>query len=290
MKPIESPLRVPFNGKGSLAKAPTAYPDDHPFMSKRKKQLAAAVERISDQQRRLAAEERQALLIVFQGMDAAGKDSTIRAALTGVNPAGVRVHGFRAPSTLERSHDFLWRLNQRLPKKGSIGVFNRSHYEEVVTVRVHPEYLERQNLPEGPSLDERMKARFDSIRDWEARIARSGTTILKFFLHVGREEQRNRLLARLDDPRKHWKFEAADLDARDRWDEYQSAYEKAITATSRRYAPWYVIPADDKPAMRVTVADLIARALERMSPQYPEVSEEQVARLAASRARLLADD
>ena len=234
------------------------------FDSKRdaKKALAEDVSALSDVQQILWADGRFSVLIIFQAMDAAGKDSTIRHVMSGVNPQGCEVHSFGPPSTEELKHHFLWRPTRDLPARGRIGIFNRSYYEEVLVVRVHPKLLKPQNLPPGTTGDALWPKRYEDINTFEHTLQRSGTCILKFFLHVSKDEQRNRFLERLDNPKKHWKFNAADLHERGYWKDYRKAYEDLLAATGTSWAPWYVIPADDKWFMRALVADLKAlRAL-----------------------------
>jgi PPK2 family polyphosphate:nucleotide phosphotransferase len=263
-----SPYRVPFDGAFRVADSPTRPPLDSPTADECEERLDELRDRLDDLQRVLYADDRFALLLVFQAMDAAGKDGTIRAVLSGVNPTGCQVRSFKQPSPEELDHDFLWRTVRHLPERGRIGVFNRSHYEEVLVVRVHPEYLEGQRLPDS-SGDGFWQERFESIRDHEKHLARSGTVIVKFWLNVSREEQRLRFLSRLDKPTKHWKFSTRDVKERAHWDAYMNAYEEALAATSRRWAPWYAIPADDKPYMRMVTADLIVRTLESLPLRYP---------------------
>jgi PPK2 family polyphosphate:nucleotide phosphotransferase len=210
--------------------------------------------------------------------------------LRGVNPAGCRVSNFKAPSREELDHDFLWRCSLRLPERGMIGVFNRSHYEEVLVVRAHRELLLGQNLPDGVDEKSIWRRRYRSIRDFERHLARSGTVILKFFLNVSRDEQAKRFLSRIDEPEKNWKFSEKDVREREHWHAYMEAYEDALNATSRRFAPWYVIPADDKHYMRMAVAETIAATLERMDLRYPEVSAEDRARFAGLRRLLESED
>jgi PPK2 family polyphosphate:nucleotide phosphotransferase len=219
-------------------------------------------------------------------MDAAGKDSTIRAVLSGVNPAGCEVYSFKRPSTEELDHDFLWRTACRLPQRGRIGVFNRSHYEEVLVAKVHPEFLDAQRLPGGKRGAQFWAQRYESIRDHEKHLARNGTVILKFWLNVSKEEQRSRFLARLNEPEKNWKFEAADVAERAHWPAYMKAYEDALNETSRPWAPWYAIPADNKPYMRAAVADIIVRTLQSLNLQYPTPGKEEKAQFSALRKRL----
>ena len=231
------------------------------------------MEELAELQRVLYAADRRALLLVFQAMDAAGKDGTIRAVFSGVNPAGFQVSAFKQPSAEELDHDFLWRCVRRLPERGRIGVFNRSYYEEVLVVRVHPEYLAAQRLPDPKPSRKLWERRYRSIREHEAHLARNGTVVLKFWLNVSREEQKRRFLDRIDEPEKQWKFSTGDVRERAHWDRYMAAYEDALNATSRPHAPWYAIPADDKPFLRVQVAEIVVKALRAMGLRYPEVGE-----------------
>lgn len=269
-KPVSSPYLVPADGSFRIADAPTAPPDDTPGKKKLKKKLKDVVDDLSDLQRMLYAHDHHAVLLVFQAMDAAGKDSTIRNVFSGVNPTGFQVFSFKKPSAEELDHDFLWRTARRLPERGRIGVFNRSYYEEVLVVKVHPEYLGAQRLPADVDRDALWDHRYESIRDHEKHLARSGTAVVKFFLHVSKEEQRQRFLSRLDEPEKNWKFATGDVRERGFWTDYQQAYEDALNATSRPWAPWYAIPADDKPFLRLTVAQIVADTLRSLSLRYPE--------------------
>ena len=255
-KAIENPCLVPFNGDFRLSEAPTLI-ESTSDKKNYKKRLGKLVDELDDLQRRLYAADKHSVLLVFQAMDAAGKDSTIRAVMSGVNPAGCQVFSFKQPSTEELDHDFLWRTTKCLPQRGRIGVFNRSYYEETLVVRVHPEYLGGQKLPRQVDLDDLWQERFESIRDHEKHLARNGTVILKFWLNVSQQEQHNRFLSRLDDQRKNWKFSASDLSESKLWKDYMHAYEQVLNATSRPWAPWYAIPADDKPYMRLQVAEII---------------------------------
>jgi PPK2 family polyphosphate:nucleotide phosphotransferase len=247
-------------------------------------------ERMRDLQERLYAQDRWSLLLIFQAMDAAGKDSTIEHVMSGVNPQGCQVYSFKAPSNEELDHDFLWRCTNRLPERGRIGVFNRSYYEEVLVVRVHPQFLAAEKLPPALVTDDIWKERFQDIRAFERYLSRQGTLIRKFFLHVSKEEQKNRFLSRLDEPEKNWKFSAKDVEERAHWQAYQDAYEDMIRHTSTDHAPWYVIPADNKWYMRMVVADLIVEALESLDLAFPEVSEGQTTELEQARALLEAED
>lgn len=283
---VDSPYLAPFDGSFRVADAPTAVVNDKSSKAQREIRLAEQVAELSELQHRLYADNRYALLLVFQAMDAAGKDSTIRAVLTGVDPAGCSVHAFKRPSEEELEHDFLWRSAVRLPRRGQLGVFNRSYYEEVLVTRVNPALLAAQHLPLPMSLPRLWKQRYRSIRDHEQHLACSGTVVLKFWLNVSREEQRKRFLARLEQPEKNWKFESGDLGARDRWDDYMQAYEDAINATSRDNAPWYAVPADSKSAMRLIVADIVVRTLKDLDLRYPVSTPEQVAGFDAMRKQL----
>ncbi|MFC4249937.1 PPK2 family polyphosphate kinase [Sinimarinibacterium flocculans] len=286
----DSPHLVPFDGRFDPGGASTRPPPGAPDKSACRELLAKSVERLSDLQRVLYADNRHAVLLIFQAMDAAGKDGTIRAVLTGVDPAGCQVQSFKSPSALELDHDFLWRHLRVLPERGRIGVFNRSWYEEVLAVRVHPGYLDAQRLPRRPADDATLwRERFESINDIERHLARNGTLILKFWLNVSRGEQRERLLARLDEPEKNWKFDAGDLDTRARWDDYMTAYADALSATSKPWAPWYAIPADSKSYMRHAVADIIVRAIDGLSLQYPDPPADVLQRLHEHRATLERD-
>lgn len=266
------PLLVPFDGSFRVAETPTRVPEGR--LPDAKKLLKERIEGLRERQELLYAQDRWSVLLVFQAMDAAGKDGTIRAVMSGVNPAGCQVYSFKQPSHEELDHDFLWRTAVRLPERGRIGIFNRSYYEEVLVVRVHPHFLDAQRLPRRPErLEELWEERYASIRDHELHLARNGTVILKFWLNVSREEQRERFLARLDDPEKHWKFSLGDVKERGHWDRYMEAYEAALNATSRPWAPWYAIPADHKPTMRAEVARIVSGALERLDLHYPRVTD-----------------
>lgn len=248
-----------------------------------------ARENLNKLQRVLAAGDRRAMLLIFQAMDAAGKDSTIRAVMQGVDPSGCQVFTFKRPSILELDHDFLWRTTVRLPERGRIGIFNRSHYEEVLVVRVHPQLLAAQKLPGEINLETIWDDRLKSIREHEEHLARNGTVVLKFWLNVSRKEQKRRFLSRLDNPDKNWKFEAGDIVERHHWDDYMAAYEQALNATSRPWAPWYAIPADDKRYMQARVAEIIIASLKSIGLRYPQPSDENRAAYASARAELAND-
>jgi PPK2 family polyphosphate:nucleotide phosphotransferase len=262
--------------------------DTAPFKNKRKAagRLERGIARLAVLQEQLYAQDRWAVLLIFQAMDAAGKDSAIKHVMSGLNPQGTQVFSFGRPSDEELDHDYLWRTSKALPERGRIGIFNRSYYEEVLVVRVRPDVMGRQKLP--PSLITRRlwRDRYEDINAFERYLTRNGTLIRKFFLHVSKEEQRRRFLQRLDDPEKHWKFEAADLDERGRWDEYARAYEQALARTSTRHAPWFIVPADHKWFTRLVIAELVVEALESLELRFPEVTEAQLEALAEARKRL----
>jgi PPK2 family polyphosphate:nucleotide phosphotransferase len=248
--------------------------------------LRKGVERLRELQDRLYAQDRWAVLLIFQAMDAAGKDGTIEHVMSGINPQGCQVYSFKVPSSEELDHDFMWRTNRCLPERGRIGVFNRSYYEEVLVARVHPRILAAQKLP-PPLVTKRIwEQRFEDIRNAERYLARNGTVIRKFFLHISKDEQRKRFLARLDDPEKHWKFSLGDVQEREHWDSYMEAYEEMLEATSTDDAPWYVVPANRKWFTRMAVADIIVDTLEGMDLNYPRVTAEKLAELKAARKTL----
>ncbi len=239
--------------------------------SEAKTMLAEGIERLSNLKERLYANDRWSVLIVLQAMDAAGKDGVIKHVLSGINPQGCEVHSFKQPNEEELAHDYLWRVGTRLPARGRIGIFNRSHYEEVLTVRVHPELLERQKLPKDLVGKDIWHQRFKDIRAFERHMARNGTLVLKFFLNVSREEQRKRFLDRLEQPGKRWKFSMGDVAERKRWDDYMGAYDDLIRQTSRPEAPWFVVPADNKWFTRLVVAGAVVAAMDRLKLEFPRV-------------------
>jgi PPK2 family polyphosphate:nucleotide phosphotransferase len=274
---VQHPFIVPFDGSFSLKGLTTSPPEGQVDKIRNRKELKGLVKRFNELQKVLYAHDRYAVLLVFQAMDAAGKDSTIRHVMTGVNPAGFQVFSFKQPTAEELDHDFLWRTSKRLPERGRIGIFNRSYYEEVLVVRVHPEFLGPQKLPGAVDLPSLWETRYASIRAHEEHLARNGTVILKFWLNVSLEEQKERFLSRLNEPEKHWKFAPKDVEERDYWGDYMQAYEDALKATSRPWAPWYAIPADDKPFMRRSVAEIIISNLEQLDLKYPQVEPEKLA-------------
>ena len=257
--------------------------------SEAKAELKSLKKEMASLQKMFFAEKKNALLCVFQAMDAAGKDGTIRSVFSGFNPAGIQCSAFSKPTRPELHRDYLWRVHQRIPPKGMIGIFNRSHYEEVITVRVFPQFLSAQSLPEL-SLTERINQRFNEIRAFESLLSNSGTRILKFFLNVGKQEQFNRLLSRMENPEKNWKHDGHDLNCRDRWDDFMQAYQDAIRATNTQNAPWYCIPADNKANMRVAVAKIIRDTLLDMTPQFPQVDDKSRIQIVNDRNRLLGKD
>jgi len=252
-------------------------------------QLVRGVEKLAAAQEKLYAQNQWAVLLVFQALDAAGKDSTIKHVMSGVNPQGCQVFSFKTPSAEELNHDFLWRTTRCLPERGHIGIFNRSYYEEVLVVRAHPEFLAKQKLPPELVTKHIWRERFEDINGLEQYLSRNGVVIRKFFLHVSKAEQRRRFLDRLKEPEKNWKFSAADVRERGYWDQYMHAYEEAIRATATKEAPWYVVPADNKWFTRIVVGAAIVEAVEKLDLQYPTVTPQQKKDLAAARAELEAE-
>jgi PPK2 family polyphosphate:nucleotide phosphotransferase len=269
---------VPFDGSFNQKDSPTAPPEGLTDKKVLKKKLKNSIDELDELQRVLYAHDKYALLLIFQAMDAGGKDSTIRAVMTGINPAGCQVFSFKQPTPEELDHDFLWRSAKCLPERGRIGIFNRSYYEEVLIVRVFPKFLKGQKLPGSVDLKTIWDKRYQSIREHEKHLADNGTVILKFWLNVSKEEQKKRFLSRIDEPHKNYKFSANDVEQRKYWDKYMEAYEKALQATSRSWAPWYAIPADSKPYMRYIVADIICQNLRQLEMHYPKVKAEEKSR------------
>ena len=293
---IESPYLVSFKGNFSMKSAPTSPPNAAPDRKECKKRLNKYVEQMDVYQRVMYAHDHHAILLVFQAMDAAGKDSTIRAVTRGLNPAGCQVHSFKKPSAEELDHDFLWRTTRQLPERGRIGGFNRSYYEEVLVVRVHPDYLDSQQLPFNYQLDKTSingvsnnlwQQRFRSINDHEHHLASNGMIIRKFFLNVSREEQHRRFKDRIDTPRKNWKFSPGDLAESQQWDDYMKAYQDCLRSTSTPWAPWYCIPADNKPAMRAAVSTIVLNTLQELKLEYPSLDEDTANKLDTYRSQLL---
>jgi PPK2 family polyphosphate:nucleotide phosphotransferase len=278
---------VPYDGSFNQKEVPTNPPEDSSGKKILKKKLKKCIKELDELQQILYAYDKYALLLIFQAMDAAGKDSTIRAVMTGINPAGCQVYSFKQPTVEELDHDFLWRTTRCLPERGRIGIFNRSYYEEVLIVRIFPEILSGQKLPFRIDKKTIWEERYESICDHEKHLARSGTIILKFWLNVSKEEQKSRFLDRINIPHKNYKFSASDVEQRQYWNKYMNAYESAIRATSRPWAPWYAVPADNKPYMRYMVAYIICENLKQLNMQYPKVRAEAKKRFAEMRDKLL---
>lgn len=250
--------------------------------------LAESTRELAELQERLYAQDRYSVLIIFQAMDAAGKDGTIKHVMSGLNPQGCQVYSFKAPSAEERDHTYLWRSMKAVPERGGFGIHNRSHYEEVLVARVHPEILQSQRLPEPVTKERNVwKRRFSEINAFERHLADNGTIILKFFLHVSKAEQKRRFLERIDDPSKNWKFSAGDVKERGLWKDYMHAYEEMFTHTSTPWAPWYIIPADNKWFMRLAVSGILCRALEALDLEYPTLPESQMQDLLRARRALM---
>jgi PPK2 family polyphosphate:nucleotide phosphotransferase len=290
LRKLIEPLKVE---PGRRVRLPRDFdPDWHAdFVRKEdaKETLQRGVELLTEYQARLAAQDTYGLLVIFQAMDAAGKDGTIKHVMSGVNPQGVEVTSFKVPSSEEMDHDYLWRAAKRLPARGMIGIFNRSYYEEVLVVRVHPAILAGQKLPPSAKRRGVWERRFREINDWERYLSDNGIRIVKLFLNVSREEQRRRFLQRIEDPERHWKFSASDARERRYWDDYQKAFEDVLSKTSTEWAPWYVIPADRKWFMRIAASAVILQALIDIDPKFPVVSAEAKADMAAAKAELLAE-
>ena len=273
-------FRVGEFSKVDLDDHPTDYTGDYKDKDEAVDDLKKNLERMAELQDVLYAQNVHALLIVIQAMDAAGKDSVIKHVMTGINPQGCRVTSFKQPSAEELDHDFLWRSQVVLPGRGMIGIFNRSHYEEVIVVRVHPEYLAAERLPTSPETDKDFwKRRCQQIRDWEEMLTANGTHVIKFFLHVSKDEQKKRFLGRIEQPDKNWKFNVDDAKERQLWDKYMKAYTQAIELTSTEKSPWYIIPADKKWFTRLAVSEIIIKKLESMDLKYPEVTDKMKADL-----------
>lgn len=288
MKIKSGDFRVREGDKVNLKKWPTLVQPVYRSKEQYQKMLAEQVEELSKLQQLHYASDRYAVLLIFQAMDAAGKDGAIKHVMSGINPQGCQVFSFKHPSAEELEHDFLWRTAQALPERGRIGIFNRSYYEEVLIVRVHPEILRAQNIPhELLNKKTVWQERYDSIVDMESHLHRNGTRIIKFFLHLSKEEQRQRFLARIDDPDKNWKLSAADMAERNFWNEYMQAYEACLSATSTKEAPWYVVPADDKENARLIISQIILDTFTMLKMDYPKPSELHQKELKSIRRLLL---
>jgi PPK2 family polyphosphate:nucleotide phosphotransferase len=290
LRRLIEPLRVE---PGRRVRLPRDFdPDWHADFVKKedaKETLQRGTELLAEYQARLAAQDTYGLLVIFQAMDAAGKDGTIKHVMSGVNPQGVEVTSFKVPSSEEMDHDYLWRAAKRLPARGTIGIFNRSYYEEVLVVRVHPAILAGQKLPPSAKRRGVWERRFREINDWERYLVDNGIRIVKLFLNVSKEEQRRRFLARIEEPEKNWKFSAGDARERRFWDDYQRAFEDVLSKTSTEHAPWHVIPADRKWFMRIAAGAVILQTLIDIDPKFPVVSAEAKADMAAAKAELLAE-
>lgn len=278
---------VKAGSEPDLSDHPTDFTGDYTDKADAVRNLEGNVQRLRKLQDVLYAQDRYSLLVIFQAMDAAGKDGAIEHVMSGVNPQGCHVVSFKQPSSEEQDHDFLWRCQKALPERGKIGIFNRSHYEEVLVVRVHPEILQSSQLPPELKEDKNIwKKRFGHIRDWEQHLSENGTHILKFFLNVSKKEQKRRFLDRIDEPEKNWKFSMGDVKERAHWEEYMNAYKEALGATSTDAAPWYIIPADKKWFTRLAVSEIIVKKLESMDLHYPIVTEEHKLDLIEARKAL----
>ncbi len=264
-----------------------SWTGDYKDKEEAKNELLGSIARLSELQDRLYAQNKYGVLLIFQAMDAAGKDGTIKHVMSGINPQGCQVFSFKTPSAEELDHDYLWRCTKCLPEKGRIGIFNRSYYEEVLVVRVHPEFLINQRLPFTGKTDKLWKQRFQEINNFEKYLTDNGIIILKFFLNVSKSEQKKRFLKRIEQPEKNWKFSAADVKERALWNDYMDAYEDTLNNTSTEWAPWYVVPADRKWFTRTAVADIIVKTLEDLNPEYPKVSDEHQAELQKAKQILL---
>jgi PPK2 family polyphosphate:nucleotide phosphotransferase len=284
---LAQPYRVAHGAKFRLSDADPGETKEK-FEERADEILAASIEIIRDLQEKLYAQERWSVLLIFQAMDAAGKDGTIKHVMSGVNPQGCRVTSFKTPSTLDLNHDYLWRANVALPERGQIGIFNRSYYEEALVVRVHKQILQAERIPDELRGKHFWRERFEDINAYEKYLTRNGTVIRKFFLHLSKAEQKKRFLARLDDPSKNWKFSEADLKERGYWDDYQAAYEEMIQATATPHAPWYVVPADHKRYAHLIVAGALIEALDSLHLQFPKVTGAQLEILAKAK-KLLED-
>ena len=287
---LAKPFRI---SKGKNFRLKDVDPDDTLDFTKEagkpraKEALAMGVTALAELQDKLYAQDKWAVLLIFQAMDAAGKDGAIKHVMSGVNPQGCDVYSFKSPSAEDLDHDYLWRCMKCLPNRGHIGIFNRSYYEEVLVVRVHPEFLAKQKLPPQLVGKKIWEDRFEDIRNFEQNLARNGVVVRKFFLHVSKKEQKRRFLDRIEDPQKNWKFSSNDANERDYWDDYMKAYEEMIQETATKHAPWYVVPADNKWFTRVVVAAAVIETLASLDLAYPKVDDEKLKELAAAKKKLL---
>jgi len=280
--------------KVSLDKHPADYKNKSITKEEASQLMESGIVELRKMQDKLISHNQHSILIVIQAMDAAGKDSVVKHVLTGLAPSGVRVIPFKAPTSTELEHDYLWRHNLALPARGEIGIFVRSHYENVLVTRIHPEFILKENIPGYDNLkkidDKFFKTRFRQINNWERHLSENGMTIIKIFLHSSKEEQKNQFMERIDDPDKNWKFNIGDIKERAYWDDYMRAYEDLLSNTSTKHAPWFVVPADDRWFARISIGSIIYREFERLKLSYPTVSEEQKQQLADARKQLLAED
>ena len=272
--------------KINLSKYPTDYSGDFKSKKEAVKILKKNIERMTELQAKLYAQDKYSLLIIFQAMDAAGKDGTIKHVMSGLNPQGTQVSSFKQPSKEELDHGYLWRINKALPERGRIGIFNRSHYEEVLVVRVH-DLIKYQKIPDKFNNKNIWKQRYEQINDFEEYLYENGILVIKFFLHISKEEQKKRFLKRIEDPAKNWKFSSGDIEERKYWDEYQKVYQEAISATSKKHSPWYIIPADKKWFARLAVSEIIVQEMKKLKPDYPKLNEEQLLDLEKSKQSLM---
>jgi PPK2 family polyphosphate:nucleotide phosphotransferase len=294
LKKVIDKMFIKPGSKVSLDKHPTDYKNKTISKEEASQMMEAGIVELQKMQDKLISHNQHSILVVIQAMDAAGKDSVVKHVLTGLAPGGVRVVPFKAPTDTELEHDYLWRHNLALPARGEIGIFVRSHYENVLVTRVHPEYILNENIPGINKLskvnDKFFKTRFRQINDWEQHLSENGMTIIKIFLHSSKEEQKKQFMERIDDADKNWKFNIGDIKERAHWDDYMKAYEDLLSHTSTKHAPWFVVPADDRWFARISIGSIIYREFERLKLSYPVVSEEQKQQLAEARKLLLAED
>jgi PPK2 family polyphosphate:nucleotide phosphotransferase len=278
-------LIVKPNTKVDLSKYPSDFTDGYKSEETTSKNLKKNIEKMIDLQDKLYAENKYSILLIFQAMDAAGKDGTIKHVMSGLNPQGTQVNSFKQPSFEELNHDYLWRINKCLPERGKIGIFNRSYYEEVLVVKVH-KLVEKEKVPKEFITENIWQQRYREINDFEKYLYENGTVILKFFLHISKDEQKRRFLKRIDKKSKNWKFSDADLKEREYWDVYQECYEEALSATSKKYAPWFIVPADHKWYMRLAVSEIIVEAMKKLPINYPQLNEAQLKNLEVCKEKL----
>lgn len=278
--------RINEDSKINLSKYPTDETDGVTDKEEAEGILARNIKKMSELQEKLYAQNEYSILLIFQAMDTAGKDSAIKHVMSGLNPQGTQVHSFKRPSDEELNHDYLWRANNHLPERGNIGIFNRSYYEEVLVVKVH-NLVRSQNLPQSLIHKNIWDTRYRQIRDYEQYLTENGTQVIKFFLHISKDEQKKRLLARIDDKTKNWKFEAADIQERSYWDKYQSCYEEAIAATASENSPWYIIPSDKKWYARLVISEILVKTMEELDLKFPKVDKNKLAVLEECKQKLL---